>query len=142
MARFGHGQTDPIQILKNYALTFARKVGLVAAGWLPLYFISHPFRGSTDGELNVLMLFAPMIGALAGLVAGWHLAQDAVEDSSMHGLTLWTILVVGATAPMWIMDAILNKVTGWPWTFGGFMMLTAATLLALAAAVWVASAQE
>jgi hypothetical protein len=140
MARFGHGQTDPIQILKNYARTYFIKVASVAAGWIPIYFISHPFR--REGDLNVLMLFAPMIGALAGVVAGWHLAQDAVEDSSMHGVTLWVILVVGAAAPMWIMDAILNKLTGWPWTFGGFMMLTAGTLMALASAVWVASAQE
>jgi hypothetical protein len=142
MARFGRSQIDPADLLKRYALILGKKMGLVAVGWIPVFYLSRPFRGANEDQLNVLMLFAPMIGAVAGLVAGWYMAQDAVEDSSMHGLSLWAILVVAAVLPMWVMDALLSGVMGWPWTFGGFMMLTAATLLGLASAVWMASAQE
>jgi hypothetical protein len=142
MPRFGRGQTDPSVFMKRFGLIVLRKMGLIALGWIVVFFISQPFRGKPDQELNVLMLFAPMIGALAGLVAGWHMAQDAVEESSMHGLTLWSILVVAAVTPMWVMDGLLSKLLRWPWTFGSFMLLTAATLLAMAAAVWIASAQE
>jgi len=110
-------------------------------------FVSQQFRLGdleqiAERELNVLMLFAPMIGAIAGAVAGWYIATDAVEDSSLNGMLLWVILVLGCTLPMWICDGVLRWITHWHLTFGGFMLLTAATLLGLASSVWIAATQE
>lgn len=131
-----------LALLKQYALVVARKMAFIAIGWVVVYFVSHPFRAEPQSGLNVLILFAPMIGALAGLVAGWYMATDAVEDSNLQGPPLWIIIVPASVAPMWIMEGVLRLFTRWPMTFGGFMLLTAATLLALAAAVWHASSQE
>jgi hypothetical protein len=129
-----------MDLLRQYGLIVARKAGIIAVGWIPVFFISQPFR--REGDLNVLMLFAPMLGAIAGLIAGWYMATDAVEDSSLSGLALWVILVVAAVVPMWVVDAILGALLHKPMQFGGFMLLTAATLLAMATAVWQASSQE
>lgn len=141
MARFGRTpQTSPIDMLKQYGLILGRKVGLIALGWVVVYFISQPCR--REGEINILIFVGLVIGAVAGLVAGWYIAQDAVEDSNLTGLSLYTVLVIASVAPMWLMDGLLGKIMGWPATFGGFMLLTAATLMALATAVWVGSAQD
>jgi hypothetical protein len=134
-------QWTPITGLKTYGKVLARKMLFIAIAWIAVYWISQPFRSA--GDLNVLMLFAPVIGAFAGLVAGWYMATDAVEDSSLNGLFLWIILVLGAVLPMWIIEAIFhwilpNRTFG----FGGWMLLMSATILALAAAVWHASSQE
>src|SRR5262245_51548686 len=98
-------QWTPVEGLKQYSWVLLRKMAFVAIGWVGVYFLSGPFRG--DKELNILMLFAPMIGAIAGLVAGWYMATDAVEDSSLHGLFLWILLVIGAVAPMWGVEGIM-----------------------------------
>lgn len=140
MPRRSMPRATPMDMLSAYAKVLGRKAGFVALGWLLVYFISQPFRH--EGDLNILMLFAPMLGALAGLVAGWYLATNAVEDSNMNGLVLWVILVVASVAPMWIVEGIMKLLLGWPMNFGGFMLITAATLLALASAVWHASSQE
>ena len=69
--------TTGMGMLSNYGKIVARKMGFVALGWIPVYFISQPFRGDTSREgINILMLFAPLIGAFAGVVAGWYLATD------------------------------------------------------------------
>jgi hypothetical protein len=135
--------TSGMGMLSNYGKIVGRKMAFVALGWILVYFISQPFRGDTSKEgINILMLFAPLIGAFAGVVAGWYLATDAVEDSNLSGMTLWFIIVIAAVAPMWIMEGILFLIFRWPMHFGGFMVLTSSTILALAAAVWHASSQE
>jgi len=126
---------------KSFPLVLLRKMGFIALAWIVVFFISHPFR-TDNGGLNALWLFAPLVGAFSGLVAGWYMATDAVEESSLTGITLWAILVVAATLPMWIVDPLLSHLIGWPMNFAGFMVLTSATLLALGAAVWHASSQE
>jgi hypothetical protein len=132
-----------LTLFQRYALILARKIGFVAIGWLIVYFISQPMRKvPEDGGVNVLTLFGLLLGAIAGLIAGWYMATDSVEDSSLSGMVLWTILVLASVFPMWAVEGIMRTFTHWPVEFGGFMTLTAATLMALAASVWHASAQE
>ena len=135
MRSIGWSQGDA---LKRYGLILLRKMGFIAAGWVVLYFLTQPFRA--DG--SILMLFALIPGAVSGLVAGWYVATDAVEESSLQGLILWVLLVLAAIIPMWVVEGILRLITGWPMNFGGFMLLTAANIMALATAVWHASSQE
>jgi hypothetical protein len=136
-------QWSPLELFKRFGKILGRKMAFVAVGWLIVYFITQPMRQvPTDGGVNILTLFGPVIGGLAGLIAGWHMATDAVEDSSMHGITLWVVLVAAAVIPMWVVEGIMRLFTHWPMNFGGFMVLLAANLLALASAVWLASSQE
>jgi hypothetical protein len=129
--------------LKRYGIILGKKVGLIAVGWAVLYFISRPMRVEpTNGGVNALMLFGLLVGCLGGLVAGWYVATDAVEDSSLQGMTLWAILVGAAVLPMWGVDFLLQRTAGPPMSFGGWMMLVGGTLMALASAVWIASTQE
>jgi hypothetical protein len=115
----------------------------VALAWLVVYFISQPMRKvPTDGGVNILTLFGLILGSFAGLVAGWYVATDAVEDSSLYGIVLWVILVAASVGPMWGVEGVLHVITRWNMNFGGFMTLMAASLMALAAAVWHASSQE
>jgi hypothetical protein len=134
---------DNLESLKRYAVIYARKVAFVALSWVVVYFVFQFMRRvPANGMVNISTLFALLVGAAAGLVSGWYLATDSVEDSSMQGLPLWCVLVAGAALPMWIVEAILKALTHWPMNFGGYMMLTAATVMALATAVWIESAQE
>ena len=135
-------QWTPRDLLRTYGKIFARKMGFIALGWIPIFFISQPFRAERS-DINILMLFAPVIGAAAGLVAGWYMATDSVEDSGLHGPALWAVLIIGAALPIWLTEGILHLFfRSWPLGFGGWMLLTAATLLAMSAAIWLASAQE
>ena len=125
--------------IKQYALIFLRKTAFVALAWLVIYFLTQPMRSD---HMSVLPLFGLPLGAFAGFVAGWYLATNSVEDSNLQGMPLWCTLVTGAVLPMWLVEGLLKLLTHWPMNFGGYMMLTAATVMALASAVWVASAQE
>jgi hypothetical protein len=130
-------------LLQRYAIILLRKMGYIAIGWVAVYFLFQKMREvPQDGGVNILTLFSLLVGAVAGLVSGWTMATDAVEDSGMSGMVLWVILVVASVVPMWAMEGILKAFTHWPMNMGGFMMLMAANLMALAAAVWHASAQE
>jgi hypothetical protein len=138
----GMQQWTPIQGLKEYGAVLGRKMGFAALGWLVLYFASQPLR-QESGMINVLTLFAPMVGAIGGLVVGWYMAINAVEDSGFSGLPLWTLLVAASWVSMcvveWIMHLILPR---WNFGFGGWMVLMSGMLLSLATAVWYASSQE
>ncbi len=135
-------QWNPAELLKQYGKILARKMALVAVGWLVVYLVTQPMRLVPDSGVNVITLFGPVVGCLAGLLAGWYLATDAVEDSALSGVVLWIILVMGAVVPMWGVEGLMGRITHWPMNFGGFMILTAGNLMALASAVWYASAQE
>ena len=95
----------PMMGLKQYGLVVARKMGFIALGWVLVYFVSKPFRHENE-LVSILMLFSPMVGAVAGLVAGWYMSTDSVEDAGFSGLPLWTILVVASIAPMWIVEGL------------------------------------
>jgi hypothetical protein len=134
-------QWSPLTTLKEYGLVVARKMLFIAIAWIIVYWISQPFR--TEGDLNVLMLFAPMIGAFGGLVAGWYMATDSVEEAGMSGLLLRVILVIGAVTPMWVIEGLWHLILPHrSFGFGGWMLLMAATIMAMAAAVWHESSQE
>ena len=126
--------------LKRFALIVLRRMSFVALAWLAIYFFSQPMR--SDRGLNVLPFFGLPLGAFTGMVAGWYLATNSVEDSSLQGMTLWVILVAATVLPLWLIEGLMKFLTHWPMNFGGYMMLTAATVMALASAVWIASAQE
>jgi len=136
-------QWSPLQALGPYLVILARKMAFVSLGWVAVYFLSQPMRAEpANGDINILSLFGMVVGCFAGLLAGWYLANDAVEDSSLHGIVLWVLLVLSAVAPMWLIEALMHMITRWPLNFAGFLILTAATLMALASAVWYASTQE
>jgi hypothetical protein len=137
-------QWTPIMGLKEYGRVVGRKMLYIALAWIVVYWISQPFRTTpSDAAINALMLFSPLIGALGGLVAGWYMATDAVEDSGLTGLGLWVILVAAACIPMWAVEGLMHLVFWWrPFGFGGWMLMSAAMLMALASAVWHASSQE
>jgi hypothetical protein len=139
MLRDGMTQWTPLTGLKEYSRVLGRKIAFCAIAWVVVYFLTQPFR---NPEAIFLPLFGLMVGALAGLVVGWYMATDSVEDSGMNGLPLWTILVLASCISIWGVEGILYLITGWSAGFGGWMLLTAASLLALAAAVWHASSQE
>ncbi len=130
-------------MLQRYAIILLRKMGYIAIGWVVVYFLFQFMRKvPEDGGVNVTTLFSLLVGGVAGLVSGWTMADDSVEDSSLSGMILWVILVVASVVPMWVVEGIMKAITHWPMNMGGFMMLVAANLMALAAAVWHASAQE
>jgi len=129
-----------MESVKAYSLILARKMAFVAAGWLMVYFLSQPLRKETD--VPILWLFAPMIGGFAGLVAGWYMATDAGDDSSMNGLPLWVILVAASALPMWAVEGVMHLITRWPMNFSGFMEIGIANLMALAAAVYHSVTQD
>ena len=136
-------QWSPLQALGPYLVILARKMAFVSLGWVAVYFLSQPMRAEpANGDINILSLFGMVVGCFAGLLAGWYLANDAVEDSSLSGIVLWVLLVLSAVVPMWLVEALMHMITRWPLNFAGFLILTAATLMALASAVWYASTQE
>jgi hypothetical protein len=61
----------------------------------------------------------------------------------MSGLALRVILVLASVLPMWIVEGIMHLIfRSWSFGFGGWMELMAATIMAMAAAVWHESSQE
>ncbi len=129
-----------ITYFQRTALYVGRKSLWIAGGWIIVYLIARIFASGP------LMLVEPVLGAVFGGAAGWEMGNDAVHECGFTGLTLWVFLVVGCWAPIWLVtwieQAILNKLFGWPLTFGNWMLLTMATLLSLAAAVWRALADD
>src|SRR5215831_17862707 len=99
---------NPAEPLKRFALVLLRKMGYIALAWVAVYFISQPFRNENSMFLS---LFAPIPGAIAGLVAGWYVATDSVEESSMQGLFLWVLLVIAAVLPMLVVEGVLHLIT-------------------------------
>ena len=130
----------PLEGLRQYGLILLKKMGFIAIGWVIVYFISHPFRIS--GEFNVLMLFSPLIGAFAGVGIGWYLAENAVEDSPLLGMGLWVTLTAAGWAAIWVVEGVLHRIMHRPIEFGGWMLISTAMILSMAAAVWRSSADQ
>lgn len=134
---------SPADLLKQYSRILLRKMGLLAVGWIVVYFVSQPMRYvPTDGGVNISTLFGLLLGGFAGLVMGWYMATDAVEDSNLHGIGLWILLVAASVAPILIVESIFYLILRWPVNFGGYMVGVSAALMALSAAVWHATSQE
>ncbi len=92
------------------------------------------------------MMFAPFIGAVAGGVIGWYVADDAVAEAGFGGIVLTILLVLACWIPVWFTDWLLNQIMhallGWPMTFGRWMVLTFTTIFSLIASVWRSVADE
>ena len=132
----------PFQGLKEYSRVLGRKVGFSAIGWLVMYFITQKLRSTDSASINIAPLFALLPGAIGGLVIGWYLATDAVEDSGMTGFSLFTVLVIASWVPICAVELLMWLILRWPMGFGGWMMMMSALIIALAATIWHASSQE
>jgi len=129
--------------LKPLVVYLGKRLGWISLGWLIIYFATQPMA-----EPGVLMLFGLLVGAVAGLVIGWWLAEEAVERAGFSGMALWVILVVAAWLPPCGIELVMYGLTrlftgtGWPLGFGRWMVLTATMVVSLAAAVWRAAADD
>jgi len=133
---------------KRYAKRLGKQMAIIAGAWAILYFPSQSFN-----EGLFWPLFSLLVGGLVGLVAGWWVAENAVEEAGFSGLSLWIILVAACVGAFWGTEIILGTVVPWvsswfghpgPWPigFGRWMMLSSATILAMVSAVWRASADD
>lgn len=117
-----------------------RKLSWIALGWAIVYFST---QWMNEG---IPTLFAPFVGALAGMIIGWVVGENAVEEAGFSGLALWVILVVACWLTLafdeWVLGFIMSHAAGWQMSFGRWMLLMAAMVLSLAAAVWRASADH
>ncbi len=129
-----------IEYLRRTAIYVGRKSLWIAAGWVIVYLVARIFASGP------LMLIEPVLGAIFGGAAGWEMGDNAVQECGFTGLVLWVFLVAGCWAPIWLVtwieQLIVKRLFGWPLTFGDWMLLTMATLLSLAAAVWRALADD
>jgi|GEM_PF-1579223 len=132
-----HGAAE---YLRRTALYAGRKALWIAAGWVVVYLIARIFA------TGPLMLIEPVLGAVFGGAAGWEMGDNAVQECGFTGIILWAFLVAGCWLPIWVVtwieQAFVHKLFGWQLTFGNWMLLTMATLLSLAAAVWRALADD
>lgn len=127
----------PLNQLKAFLLALARRAGILAIGWVVLYF------GTQWMNTGIPALFAMVVGAVAGLVIGWYLAENAVEEAGFSGFALWIMLVAAAWATIWLPEALMGAITGWGiGGFGRWMLVSIAMLMSMAAAVWRASADD
>jgi hypothetical protein len=123
--------------LKPLGLALTRRGGVMAGVWVIVYLAT--------GWMNqgVGSLFAPLVGALVGLVFGWVLAQDAVETAGFSGMVLWVTLVATAWLAIWIPELLMGLITGHGiGGFGRWMLIMTAMILSMAAAVWRASVDD
>ena len=117
-----------------------KKMLWIILGWIIVYFLSQLFsKGSW-------MLVEPVIGAVAGAVAGWEIADNAVSEAGFTGIVLWVLLVLSCWVPIWatqgVMQWIMTAALGWKMTFGQWMLLTMATIFSLIASIWRALADD
>lgn len=136
MSRRSRTAGVPITVLRDFALSLLKKMGYMALMWVVVFFVS---QWLAEG---IGTLFAMMLGAIAGLIIGWFMAEDAVERAGFTGMPLWVGLIVASWAPIWVTEGLLKWITGWDMTFGRWMLITAAMLMSLAASVWRASADD
>ncbi|MEI8195811.1 MAG: hypothetical protein WCI73_07880 [Phycisphaerae bacterium] len=126
-----------ISDLKPLGLFLLRKGGMMAAGWVVVYFLTI-WLNMNQG---ILMLFAPLLGAMVGLVYGWMLAENAADTAGFSGLVLWIILIATAWLAIWIPEYLLGTLTGHGiGGFGRWMLIMCAMIMSMAAAIWRGSA--
>lgn len=117
-----------------------KKILRIILAWIVVYFLSQLFsKGSW-------MLIEPVIGAVAGAVVGWEIADNAVSEAGFTGVVLWVLLVLSCWVPIWAtqggMQWIMMETVGWKMTFGQWMLLTMATIFSLIASIWRALADD
>ena len=130
------------ETLQNFARSLLVKLAIITGGWVGIYFLTQLMREGSENSFNPMVLFNPLVGALAGLAIGWSLAEDAVERSGLTGVVLWVVLTVAGCIPIFVVEAVLGAITGRDIGFGRWMCITAAIIMAMASAVWRASADD
>ncbi len=127
--------------LRELLLYLGKKLGWISLGWIGIYFLTQPMARE-----GIVMLFSPLVGAVAGLVIGWWLAEEAVERAGFSGMVLWVILVLAAWLPPLGLEFLMYGLTWfftgapWPLGFGRWMVITTTCIVSMAATVWRASA--
>ena len=87
----------------------------------------------------IWMLLAIAIDSVPSVVQELPLAEWEVVSV----LPLRVILVIASVMPMWVVEGIMRLIfPTWNFGFGGWMELMAATIMAMATAVWHESSQE
>ena len=124
------------QQLGGFLKKSAWKMLFVTVGWVALFFATQLIK---EGPLMLLNL---IVGSIAGLVIGWSMAEDAVQDSGLVGLSLWTLLVALGGLPILVVETVMHWITRWEMGFGRWMCISAALIMMLASTVWRASADE
>ncbi len=130
----------PTAGLRRFGIFIGKKSAIVAAVWVVVYFSTQWISGGS------VMVAAPIIGAPTGLILGWWMAQDSVENAPFVGLLLWTCIVAAVWLPIvlveWLFGEIMFAAAGWQLNFGRWMLLTSAGLFSMSAAVWRAVQDE
>ena len=122
----------PLMGLRDLGRVVGRRMAWSALAWVVLY-LSTQWMGE-----GVASLFALLVGSLAGVVIGWVMGE-AAADTTLTGFLVWALVVLAAWVSIWVPEGLLRVMTGWPLTYGRWMMLTGATCFAVAAAVLRAS---
>ena len=129
-----------LEELRRLLIFLGKKDLWIAGAWVIIFFITQLTAS------GVPMMFAPFIGAVAGGVIGWYVADDAVAEAGFGGIVLTILLVLACWIPVWFTDWLLNQIMhallGWPMTFGRWMVLTFTTIFSLIASVWRSVADE
>lgn len=125
-----------LQVLRVFFRRLLLKMAIIALCWVGLYFFTQLLYEGAVALFNLL------VGCLAGLTIGWSLAEDAVEDSGLHGVTLWVVLTVAGTLCIFGVEGIMKLITQWDIGFGRWMCMTSAIVMTMAAVVWRASADD
>ena len=129
-----------LEELRQLLIFLAKKDLWIAGVWVIIFFITQLTAS------GVPMLFDPFIGAVAGGIIGWYIAEDAVAEAGFGGIVLTILLVLACWIPVWFTDWLLNQIMhallGWPMTFGRWILLTFTTIFSLIASVWRSVADE
>lgn len=136
MGFFASHNYSAMETLRSFSRRLLLKMAGIALAWVGIYFLTQLMRG------ELLTLFNPLVGALAGLVFGWKLAENSVETSGLTGMTLWVVLTMAGAVPVFVVEGVLNLITGYEVGFGRWMCITAALIMTMAAAVWRASIDD
>lgn len=126
--------------LRRFGLFLVKKSAIIAAFWTVLYFSTQWISGGS------VMVVAPVIGAPVGLVIGWWMGSNVVENAPFVGLLLWVSIVAACWLPIvlveWLFGEIMFAAAGWHMNFGRWMLISAALLFSMSAAVWRAVQDE
>lgn len=129
-----------LEELLRFSIFLGKKDLWIAGAWVIIFFISQLTAS------GVPMLFDPFIGAVAGGIIGWYIADDAVAEAGFTGIVLTILLVLACWIPVWwtdwLLTHIMHALVGWPMTFGRWMLLTFTTIFSLIASVWRSIADE
>ena len=126
--------------LKRLGVLLVRRMTFVAIMWTTLYFA---MQWAATGPAMLVNL---LVGSLAGVVIGWQMSDNAVQEIGLTGLLLTIVLVLACWIPMWALQSLwaslMSHFAGWKMTFGRWMLLSSSTILSMATAAWRLSVDD